>query len=144
MPKPGDEKKIHRQAFCFFLPLPLASGSMRLARGPLDNARIPPRLPMYFAIRRPVILSRSSLDLQVEHGEQCYVVDPTKASTLSRRSLRAEAMENWQKKWKSRLFSFIAISYMIRRRRRHLLNFYHQLVDNHCCSAKATQSNRLT
>jgi glycosyltransferase involved in cell wall biosynthesis len=51
--------------------------------GPFNDERIPCKLPEYFAMGRPVILPKTNLGLQVEHGKQGYVLDKADAEGIA-------------------------------------------------------------
>ncbi len=56
--------------------------------GSFNDARIPCKLPEYFAIGRPVVLPRTNLGLHLIHGDSAWVLDSADANSI------AAAVEN--------------------------------------------------
>jgi glycosyltransferase involved in cell wall biosynthesis len=52
--------------------------------GPFNDERIPCKLPEYFAMGRPVVLPRTNVGLQVEHGREGYVMDKADATGIAK------------------------------------------------------------
>lgn len=47
-----------------------------------NDERIPSKLPEYFAIGRPVIMPRTNLGLQMEHGREAWILDRGNAQSI--------------------------------------------------------------
>jgi glycosyltransferase involved in cell wall biosynthesis len=76
--------------------------------GPFDDQRVPAKLPEYFAMGRPVILSRTNLGLKVEHGKEGYVLGKADARSI------AEAVENiWGDPKQREIISYASVDFYL-------------------------------
>ncbi len=51
--------------------------------GPFNDYRLPCKIPEYFALKRPVVLPKTNLGLQLKHGREAYILNEADASAIA-------------------------------------------------------------